>query len=105
MLTPLIGERLRLARLLKGCTLQEVGDAVSVSRQSIHQYESDNTSPSDDVLNALAEFLEVLPEFFFMQMLGDVKPEQCHFRKRMTTPAIYKNRVQAYSTLLEQLVE
>ncbi|NRB62785.1 MAG: ImmA/IrrE family metallo-endopeptidase, partial [Saprospiraceae bacterium] len=105
MLTPLIGERLRLARLLKGCTLQEVGDAVSVSRQSIHQYESDNTSPSDDVLNALAEFLEVLPEFFFMQMLGDVKPEQCHFRKRMTTPAIVKNRVQAYSTLLEQLVE
>ena len=51
------GERLRLARLLKGYTLQELGDAVCVTRQSIHQYESDVRAPADDVRNALAEFL------------------------------------------------
>ncbi|WP_104038001.1 helix-turn-helix domain-containing protein [Vibrio jasicida] len=98
------GERLRLARLLKGCTLQELGDAVAVTRQSIHQYESDVRAPADDVANALAEFLKVSPEFFSMPLSGDVKPEQCHFRKRQTTPAGVKNRVQAYSTILEQLV-
>jgi transcriptional regulator with XRE-family HTH domain len=80
------GERLRLARLLKGVTLQELGDAVSVSRQGIHQYESDARAPSMDVRNALAEYLEVSPSFFGMPMAGDVKPEQCHFRKRQTTP-------------------
>jgi Zn-dependent peptidase ImmA (M78 family)/DNA-binding XRE family transcriptional regulator len=98
------GERLRLARLLKGCTLQELGDAVAVSRQSIHQYESDVRIPATDVRNALAEFLQVSPDFFSLSLLGDVKPEQCHFRKRQTTPAGIKNRVQAYSTILEQLV-
>jgi Zn-dependent peptidase ImmA (M78 family)/DNA-binding XRE family transcriptional regulator len=98
------GERLRLARLLQGCTLQELGDAVAVSRQSIHQYESDVRIPATDVRNALAEFLRVSPNFFSLSLLGDVKPEQCHFRKRQTTPAGVKNRVQAYSTILEQLV-
>ncbi|WP_234418447.1 XRE family transcriptional regulator [Dongshaea marina] len=98
------GERLRLARLLNGYTLQELGDAVAVSRQSIHQYESDIRAPADDVWNALAEFLRVAPNFFGLPLSGDVKPEQCHFRKRQTTPAGVKNRVQAYSTTLEQLV-
>lgn len=98
------GERLRLARLLKGYTLQELGDAVFVTRQSIHQYESDVRAPANDVRNALAEFLQVSSDFFGMPLSGDVKPEQCHFRKRQTTPAGVKERVQAYSTILEQLV-
>lgn len=98
------GERLRLARLIKGCTLQELGDSVAVTRQSIHQYESDVRAPADDVINALAEFLQVSPTFFELTLSGDVKPEQCHFRKRQTTPAGVKNRVQAYSTILELLV-
>ncbi|MEA1062843.1 MULTISPECIES: helix-turn-helix domain-containing protein [Enterobacterales] len=98
------GERLRLARLLKGYTLQELGDAVSVTRQSIHQYESDVRAPANDVRNALAEFLQVSSAFFGLPLSGDVKPEQCHFRKRQTTPAGVKERVQAYSTILEQLV-
>jgi Zn-dependent peptidase ImmA (M78 family)/DNA-binding XRE family transcriptional regulator len=98
------GERLRLARLIKGFTLQELGDAVSVSRQSIHQYESDVRAPAEDILHALAETLQITPHFFGIGHLGDVKPEQCHFRKRQTTPAGMKNRVQAYSTILEQLI-
>ncbi|WP_141125014.1 helix-turn-helix transcriptional regulator, partial [Salmonella enterica] len=55
------GERLRLARLLKGYTLQELGDAVAVTRQSIHQYESDARAPAHDIRNALAELLQVSP--------------------------------------------
>ncbi|EAA5285103.1 ImmA/IrrE family metallo-endopeptidase [Salmonella enterica subsp. houtenae] len=98
------GERLRLARLLKGYTLQELGDAVAVTRQSIHQYESDARAPAYDIRNALAELLQVSPKFFEYPLAGDVKPEQCHFRKRQTTPAGVKERVQSYSTILEQLV-
>lgn len=46
-------------------------------------------------------YLRVQPDFL---KDGDVKPEQCHFRKRQTTPVGVKERVQAYSTILEQLV-
>lgn len=52
----------------------------------------------------MAEFLQVSRGFFDIPLSGDVKPEQCHFRKRRTTPTGVKERVQAYSTILEQLV-
>ncbi|MCH1928756.1 XRE family transcriptional regulator [Shewanella sp. A25] len=99
-----VGERLRLARTLKGYTLQDVGEAVSASRQSIHQYEGEARTPPDDVVGALAEFLGVTIDFFYMPLFGDVKAEQCHFRKRKTTPVVVANRVLSYSTVLEQLV-
>lgn len=100
-----IGERLRLARLMRGCTLQEAGDAASVTRQHINQLESETRNPSDDVLAALAEFFGVEPSFFFKPIRNEVKLDQCHFRKRKTTPVGVSNRVAAYSTLFEQLVE
>lgn len=99
------GERLRLARFLKGCTLQEVGDAVCVSRQYIHQFESGARVPPRDVIGALSEYLQVTPGFFHNSLAGEVKPEQCHFRKRKTTPVGMANRVMAYSTVLEALVK
>ncbi|HIF9135204.1 XRE family transcriptional regulator [Photobacterium damselae subsp. damselae] len=104
MFESFVGERLRLARTMKGYTLQDVGDAVFASRQSIHQYEGDARTPPDDVVGALAEFLGVTIDFFYMPLSGDVKAEQCHFRKRKTTPAVVTNRVLSYSTVLEQLV-
>jgi transcriptional regulator with XRE-family HTH domain len=73
------GEQLRLARLLKGYTLQELGDAVFVTRQSIHQYESDVRAPANDVRNALAEFLQVSTDFFGIPLSGDVKPGNAIF--------------------------
>lgn len=104
MPTVIVGDRLRLARLLKGCTLQEVGDAVLVSRQSISQIESEKRTPNDDVLMAISEFLEVEPSFFYQKIESDVKLEQCHFRKRKATPVGVANRVLAFGTLFEQLV-
>jgi hypothetical protein len=79
------GERLRLARLLKGVTLQELGDAVSVS---------DRAYTSMKAMQGLLQWMSEMlwqntlksPSFFGMPMAGDVKPEQCHFRKRQTTP-------------------
>lgn len=99
-----VGDRLRLARLLNGYTQQEVGAAVFVSRQHIHQLESGARMPADDVLGALAEFLGVEPTFFFQPLESDVKAEQCHFRKRRTTPVSIANRVLAFGTVFEQLV-
>ncbi len=100
-----IGDRLRLARLMRGCTLQDVGMAACVPRQNIHQFESGSRIPREDVLQALAEYLKVETNFFFIQTVNEVKPEQCHFRKRKTTPVGVANRVLAYTTLFEQLVE
>jgi Zn-dependent peptidase ImmA (M78 family)/DNA-binding XRE family transcriptional regulator len=98
------GDKLRLARLLNGFKQQELGDFVSVSRQFIHQMEGGIKQPADDVLRALCEVLKVECEFFQSPVGNDVKFEQCHFRKRRTTPVGLANRVQAFSTIFEELV-
>jgi Zn-dependent peptidase ImmA (M78 family)/transcriptional regulator with XRE-family HTH domain len=98
-----LGEKLRLARLLNGFTQQELGGKVCATRQYIHQLESDKF-PSRDVLAALCEVLKVHESFFYTPLNNDVKFEQCHFRKRKTTPVNLANRVCAYSTIFEQLI-
>lgn len=99
-----LGANLRLARVLNGLTLNELGDAVTASRQFIHQLEGDIRQPPEDLLRALCETLSVLPEFFSIEIYNDVKFEQCHFRKRKTTPISLANRVCAYSTIFERLI-
>ena len=99
-----LGEKLRLARLLNGMTLKELGESVSASRQFIHQLEGDTRQPADDMLYALSEALSVRTNFFYKKLGNDVKFEQCHFRKRKTTPVGLANRVCSYSTLFEELV-
>lgn len=105
MTNKFLGEKLRLARLLNGMTLKELGDAVTASRQFIHQLEGDIRQPPEDMLYALCETLLVTKEFFYQEFENDVKFEQCHFRKRKTTPVGLANRVCSYSTLFECLVE
>jgi len=98
------GDKLRLARLLNGLTQQELGKEISSSRQFVHQLESEVRLPATDVLNALYEVLHVKEGFFSHPLGNDVKFEQCHFRKRKTTPVGIANRVLAFSTVFEQLV-
>lgn len=98
------GDKLRLARLLNGFTQQELGNCVSVSRQFVHQMEGGTKQPADDVLIALCEALKVESDFFISPVGNDVKFEQCHFRKRRTTPVGLAHRVLAFSTLFEGLV-
>lgn len=100
-----LGEKLRLARLLSGLTQQELGKHVVVSRQFIHQLEGGTKHPADDVLEAICEVLKVEEKFFYEPLGNDVKFEQCHFRKRRTTPVGMANRVLAFSTLFEKLVQ
>lgn len=105
MANKFLGEKLRLARLLNGMTLKELGDAVTASRQFIHQLEGDIRQPPEDMLYALCESLSVRENFFYQELVNDVKFEQCHFRKRKTTPVGLANRVCSYSTIFEELVE
>ena len=99
------GEKLRLARLLNDMTLKELGEAVTASRQFIHQLEGDTRQPPEDMLYALCEALLVKKDFFYKPLNNDVKFEQCHFRKRRTTPVGMVNRVCSYSSIFESLVE
>ena len=99
-----VGERLRLARLFHALSQEELGSAVSLTRQFVHQLESGARRPAADVLAALAFRLEVSPEFLHKPLVSRVQNEQTHFRKRRTTPVGIAEQVLAFGSLFEELV-
>jgi len=65
-------ERLREARLARGISIQELADAVGVSRQSISRYELGHGSPSGNIMSQIIDFLNFPPAFF----TKDYKPNK-----------------------------
>ncbi len=100
----LAGEQLRLARLAYGYSLEEVGELVGVTRQFIHQLETGARSPSDGLVDALADVLGVTPAFLSEPIPSTVRPEQCHFRGQAGRPASVTSQVLARGTLLDKFV-
>ena len=52
-------ENLRVLRNAKGMSQQQLADAIGVSQQAIHQYETDKVEPDLENLIRLADALEV----------------------------------------------
>jgi Zn-dependent peptidase ImmA (M78 family)/transcriptional regulator with XRE-family HTH domain len=98
------GERLRLARVALGLTLDELGGRVSATRQYLNQLELGLKSPSEEMCAALADALGVAVHFFKLPDMGGIRAEQCHFRKQRTTPVSVVSQVLARGTLLDSFV-
>lgn len=60
-----VGQRIKHRRIVLGLTRQEVGEAVRVSVQQIHKYETAINRVSSSKLYSLAEFLKVPINYFF----------------------------------------
>jgi Zn-dependent peptidase ImmA (M78 family)/DNA-binding XRE family transcriptional regulator len=98
-------EHLRMARMLKGFSLSELGKRVAASRQFIHQMESGVREPSDSILAALCEVLSIQKRFLYKNPISELKVEQCHFRKRRATTQAAVGQVLAYGSLLENFLD
>src|SRR5438105_3630757 len=95
------GERLRLARVALGLTLDQLGARVSATRQYLNQIEQGLKAPSEEMHAALADALGVTRQFFALPATAGIRPEQCHFRKQRTTPVSIVSQVLARGTLLD----
>ncbi len=99
------GPRLRLARTFHGITLAQLGEKAAASRQYMQRLESDpSTAPSREMLYALSEILSVEPLFFSEPIAGEVREEECHFRKLRTTPQNVRFRALSYGTIFSLIV-
>jgi Zn-dependent peptidase ImmA (M78 family)/transcriptional regulator with XRE-family HTH domain len=97
------GDQLRLARLARGLALEGLAGVVASSRQYIHQLETGARTPAAEMRLALADALGVRSEFFGLTDISHVRPEQCHFRKQVTTPIAITSQVLARGTMLDRL--
>lgn len=105
MQTDFSGERLRLARLARCFTLDDLGQKVAATRQYLHQLENGAKVATDEMEAALADALGVTYSFFRQANLSPVQPEQCHFRKQASTPISVSSQVLARGTIIDQFLE
>lgn len=100
------GDNLRLARLISGISLKELGERVGTTRQYIHQLETtDKKVPTADLVRALAYELRVEESFFSYPIGNQVKEEECHFRRQKSTLVSSRRECAARATLLNRLVD
>ena len=97
-------EKLVQARLFWGLSLQEVGDKLDVSKQYIQQIENGSKLPNELFIKALADVLDVAPNFFEQPVSNVMMESQCHFRKARTTAISIKERALQQSSLFEDLI-
>lgn len=101
---PFEPKRLRLSRQFLGFALQELGERVGVSRQAIHQFESGQRTPTEEMIDALAAALLVKPAFFFSSSFAEVEHADCNFRKLEKTTVRDVEQVIAHGALLKELI-
>lgn len=100
------GDNLRIARLMSGISLNELGERVGNTRQYIHQLETtDKKIPTPDLIEALAYELNVESAYFGYPIGIQVKEEECHFRKKKSTLVSSRRECAARATLLNKLIQ
>jgi len=88
-----IGERIKLARKIKGLSLDMLAQQVSVSKMAISKYERDQDVPGSAVLLELSGALEVPVEFFFRPSFPQVTLRA--YRKRSSLGIKEQEAIQA----------
>lgn len=99
-------ERLRSARKIKGWSLQELADnlSVSITKQSLSKYESGEMKPGSEVLIALARALGVKPAFFMSEPKFNL-PEVEFRKKNSLSDKKINSVIEITKDLLERYLE
>ncbi|MBI1268563.1 MAG: ImmA/IrrE family metallo-endopeptidase [Cryomorphaceae bacterium] len=87
----IFAQRLKSARLIKGLSMEELANAVGVSKQMISKYEAAKSMPDSSVLIALSRALEQKADYFFRPrkiQIGEVE-----FRKKSSLSSKTSNGI------------
>lgn len=95
----MIGERIQQARKAAGLSLRALGEKAGVTAMAISKYENNQSTPSSDVLLALAKALNVRTEYFFRQ--ASIELENVEHREHGDLPK--KEEVKVLADVREQL--
>ncbi len=98
------GGRVRLARSFNGWTQAELGERIGVTHQYVGYLETGHKLPTDLTVEAIAASTGFDAAFFYLPLVEEFRDEECHFRRRSTTPVSVRTRVLAHGTLFGMLV-
>lgn len=98
------GANLRLARLFRGLSLDDLAVFVGKSRQYVHKLETNQGEPTPALANDLAKVLKTSASFFYRPSRGQLTDERVHFRKLFTTRSVIKQVAMAKAEIFGLLV-
>lgn len=99
-------ERLKSARKIKGYSLQDLADNMSlpITKQALSKYEQGLMNPSGEVLTAVAKALSVKPDYFFKKQVIELAPVE--FRKTAKLSATQEDSIkETVREFLERYLE
>lgn len=96
--------RVRLARAFNGWTQAELGKEIGVTHQYVGYLETGHKLPTPMTIEAIGAATGFDPGFFFLPLVDEFRDEECHFRRRTTTPVSVRTNVLAHGTLFGALV-
>lgn len=97
------GDRLKLARLAKGLSGEDLASVLGVTKQYISKLEK-GFMPSGAAVEALANFLNVDEAFFYSERRMPLDTENCHFRSKKSRTQTLTNCVLSRAEILDALV-
>ncbi len=100
-------ESLRLIRLFKGLTLDDVAQRIKTTRQYVYALENGNRVPTEQHLFQLCLFFGVKKTFFYKDLYSKILETEVHFRKLRTTKQATKlqtiSRLELASNIIDAL--
>jgi len=85
---------LKLAREQRGLSQRELSEQLGVKQAALSKYENGAISPSEEICKKIAETFN-LPQKFFSQDVGELPCGLIYHRKRSTTPALIRSKLEA----------
>ena len=105
MRTDFDGALVRLARSFHAFSLEEVASQVDKTRQFLFKIETNQASPTDELIEQIARVLMVEPTFFKSDVLRPaITEDEVHFRRLVAAKASTRNAVLARAELFLRLV-
>ncbi|MEX2633688.1 MAG: XRE family transcriptional regulator [Balneolales bacterium] len=88
-----ISNRIKHARLMRGLSLQGLSDKMDnkVSKQALHKYEKGTVEPDLDMVQDIAEALDLKPDYFYREVSVEIK--DIAFRKLTSLTKKGRNRI------------
>lgn len=94
---------MKLARLAKGMSGEDVANALGVTKQFISKIER-GYPPADTMLSELAAVLGVYDSFFFTPRPHPLDGDHCHFRSKRSRTQALTNTVMARAEILDEFI-
>jgi Zn-dependent peptidase ImmA (M78 family)/DNA-binding XRE family transcriptional regulator len=99
------GNNLRLIRLFRDLTLNDIAEKMGLTRQLIHRWETNQRTPNESQILELSSVLGVELSFFSRLDVKRLEDHQFHFRKLRTTKVRTKEHIVALGDIFRRLGE